>query len=123
MIDCQKRRLVTTSKSLEECRRQAAEQVQKLRDENDDESESGGNDASNARRKAAVRNHVQLDENVVTGRALTKRNETKTTFQSLHGTKHPNLTSENTNQRDTHVVKTSTSTERTTSQTKKRDGR
>ena len=41
-------------KSLEECRRQAAEQVQKLRDENADDSESGGHDASNARRKAAV---------------------------------------------------------------------
>ena len=50
-------------KSLEECRREVAEQVQKLRDENQvqklreenaDESESSGNDASNARRKAAA---------------------------------------------------------------------
>ena len=41
-------------KTLEECRREAAEQVQKLRDENADESESSGNDASNARRKAAA---------------------------------------------------------------------
>ena len=106
-------------KSLEECRRQAAEQVPKLRDENDDESESGGN----ARRKAAVRDHVQLDENVATGRALTKRNETKTTFQTLHGTKRPNFTNENTNQRDTQVAKTPKSTEPTTSQTKKCDGR
>ena len=41
-------------KTLEECRREAAEQVQKLRDENTDESESSGNDASHARRKAAA---------------------------------------------------------------------
>lgn len=40
-------------KSLEECRQEAAEQVQRLRDESDDDSASGG-DASNARRKAAV---------------------------------------------------------------------
>jgi transposase/ribosomal protein L34 len=40
-------------KSLEECRREAAEQVQKLRDENDDDS-ANGHDASNARRKAAI---------------------------------------------------------------------
>jgi hypothetical protein len=38
-------------KSLEQCRREAAEQVQKLREETDDESE---NDASNARRRAAA---------------------------------------------------------------------
>ena len=39
-------------KSLEECRREAAEQVQKLRDENADDS-ANGHDASNARRQAA----------------------------------------------------------------------
>lgn len=38
-------------KTLEECRREAAEQVRKLREENDDDSENG---ASNARRQAAV---------------------------------------------------------------------
>ena len=38
-------------KSLEKCRREAAEQVQKLRDENADDSENGGSDA---RRRAAV---------------------------------------------------------------------
>ena len=41
-------------KSLEECRREAAEQVQRLREENADESESSDSDASNARRKAAA---------------------------------------------------------------------
>ena len=40
-------------KSLEECRREAAEQVQKLRDENADDS-SHGHDVSNARRQAAI---------------------------------------------------------------------
>jgi hypothetical protein len=38
-------------KTLKECRRQAAEQIEKLRQENDDDSE---NDASNARRRAAA---------------------------------------------------------------------
>jgi transposase len=38
-------------KSLQECRREAAEQVQKLREESDDDSDS---DASNARRQAAA---------------------------------------------------------------------
>jgi transposase len=40
-------------KSLEECRREAAEQVQRLREENDDDS-ANGHDASHARRKAAA---------------------------------------------------------------------
>jgi transposase len=43
-------------KSLEECRREAAEQVQKLREENEDESAS---DASNARRRAAAERAAQ----------------------------------------------------------------
>ena len=38
-------------KSLKECRQEAAEQVKKLQEENEDDS---GNDASNARRRAAV---------------------------------------------------------------------
>lgn len=40
-------------KSLEKCRQEAAEQVQRLRDESDDDS-ANGQDASNARRKAAI---------------------------------------------------------------------
>lgn len=40
-------------KSLEECRQEAAEQVQRLREENDDDS-ANGHDASQARRKAAA---------------------------------------------------------------------
>jgi transposase len=40
-------------KSLEECRQEAAEQVQRLRDENDDDS-ANGHDASQTRRKAAA---------------------------------------------------------------------
>jgi transposase len=43
-------------KTLEECRREAAEQVQKLRDENDDDAENGG---SNARRAAAAERAVR----------------------------------------------------------------
>jgi transposase len=43
-------------KSLEECRREAAEQVQKLQEENADESAS---DASNARRRAAAERAAQ----------------------------------------------------------------
>lgn len=40
-------------KTLEQCRQEAAEQVKRLREENDDDS-ANGQDASNARRKAAV---------------------------------------------------------------------
>lgn len=40
-------------KTLEQCRQEAAEQVKRLRDESDDDS-ANGQDASNARRKAAV---------------------------------------------------------------------
>jgi transposase/ribosomal protein L34 len=43
-------------KSLQECHREAAEQVQKLREENEDES---ANDASNARRRAATERAAQ----------------------------------------------------------------
>ena len=62
-------------KTLEECRREAAEQVQRLRDEHDDDSENGGSEP-------LVRDHLPLDENVATGRALTRRTETETSLQN-----------------------------------------
>ena len=51
-------------KSLEKCRQEAAEQVQRLRDESDDDS-ANGHDASNARRRAAVERAAREREELV----------------------------------------------------------
>ena len=51
-------------KTLEKCRQEAAEQVKRLREESDDDS-ANGQDASNARRKAAVERAAREREELV----------------------------------------------------------
>ena len=51
-------------KSLEKCRQEAAEQVQRLREESDDDS-ANGSDASHARRRAAVERAAREREELV----------------------------------------------------------